>query len=64
MHLPNFVQDTPAMSQREKVEPGGEEKELEIYNQHWYTKHRTVKVIQKAEDELEEGNESTHSAVL
>lgn len=64
MHLPNFVRHTPAMSQREKVESGGEEKELEIYNQHWYTKYRTVKVIQKAEDELEEGNESTHSAVL
>lgn len=33
-------------------------------HQHWNTKHRKVKVIKKAEDELEEGIESTHSAVL
>lgn len=32
--------------------------------QHWNTKHRKVKVIKKVEDELEEGNESPHSAGL
>lgn len=32
--------------------------------QHWNTKQRKAKVIKKAEDELEEGNESTNSAGL